>query len=1569
MESSRMRKAQVKWKAAVSGMLAVVLLLGSVFAGGPMLKRASASTGGGLLVNGGYEELSGGGFPQNWSTWVSSGTPSFASDEAVFAEGKRSLRISASSASRGTAFQVVLLQPSQKGKTYRLRQWIRTEDVTGAGAFSRIFLTNESGSRAGNLIELKKLTGTGGWTLTEGFVSVPNDANIAGIKVENFFETGTGTAWFDGAELEPADGTANTVVNGGFEVGGSSGLPAGWSSWVPIGTPAIGVDSSVYRSGAASLKVESQTTGRAAVIQTIPLSPSQLGNAFKAEAWAKTLDVTGSALARLQYVNSSGARVGDLVMLGSVTGTEEDWTKLEKITIVPANSAIVGVKLELFFEQGTGTVWFDDVRFAPWIPLQSIALDKDELVMEAGDTATLAVLATPANASDASVAWSSSQPEVATVAAGIVTAHANGLAVVAATSVDGNHKGEAIVIVGGTDTIIAEDAAVQTDENGYIQGQADAVSTMGYPLSYSLLSRPKHGLADVTASGAWSYYPDEGYSGEDGFVIAIQDGEGGFAITRIHVQVIGVNAAPEAQEGIHPTDKNKTVNAAVIASDADDDALSYTLVEAPLHGEAALQSDGKWTYTPDLDYTGADSFTVKVEDGNGGTAEALMRVYTAPTSDEIIASLKAAHPHNGHPRLLATEDDFQRMIGLLDTDERFAEWAERAIGEADQLLTQPVRDYNKPDGLRLDSSSSARIVSLAFAYRLTGKVAYAERAWLELEHVSGAAYPDWSPQHYLDTAAMTYGVAIGYDWLYDYMTQSQRDTVRQAIVDKGLTPAVPMYLEKTYWWVYNRDNWNFVCNAGMAIGALAIADEEEELSGLILREAFKSIQYGLPQYAPDGSAKEGPSYWEYGTIYLIYFLAGLDSTFGHDFGFSEREGLAETPLYPLHIAGPEGTFNYFDNAETLIPGRALLWFANHHNKPEYTWYHEFAAERRIQPGLYDALWYRPELYGANPPQELDRKMEIPRAVTMRSDWDDPNALFVGFKGGMNGAPHGDLDTGSFIFDANGVRWALDIGKEDYNLPGYWNMGETGQRWTYYRKRAEGHNTLQISPSTGPDQDVDSISEVTDTSFNETGGAFAVADLTPAYRKSAASVKRGVALLDERRQFLVQDEIKAKVPSEVYWFMHTRAAIEIAADGQSALLTQDGRQLWVNIEAPAKASFTVMDAAPLPSSPNPSGQTPNLGVKKLAIHMNDVRNETISVRMVPLMPGETPPSDTREVVPIQDWTIENGELASLSALTVDGQSLEEFKPIRYVYEVELENGETQPPVIGAAAEGYDVTVQQASGVPGVARIEVVDPQGVAKRTVYYVDFKHRVSYGIPDNRPVFESVSVSASSHDGNVPENTLDGNMASRWSASGEQWIQYDLGVVREVGAISIAYYVGNTRTSFFKVEVSQDGEAWQQVFSGKSSGETADHEVFAFAPTDGRYVRITGFGNNQNAWNSMSEVKLYGKETVPVLAQAILICDECDGIPRKDSVPLQVKLLLAGGRELDPSEAKLAFYSTDKKVAEVKDGFIHTQKTGQAEIWVEATFRGVPVVSERISVTVAKKNGNGSEAKENEEE
>ncbi|WP_273126967.1 CBM96 family carbohydrate-binding protein [Bacillus weihaiensis] len=121
-------------------------------------------------------------------------------------------------------------------------------------------------------------------------------------------------------------------------------------------------------------------------------------------------------------------------------------------------------------------------------------------------------------------------------------------------------------------------------------------------------------------------------------------------------------------------------------------------------------------------------------------------------------------------------------------------------------------------------------------------------------------------------------------------------------------------------------------------------------------------------------------------------------------------------------------------------------------------------------------------------------------------------------------------------------------------------------------------------------------------------------------------------------------------------------------------------------------------------------------------------------------------------------------------------------------------------------------------------------------------------------------SVDASGHDGNFPENTLDDNLETRWSAQGEgQWISYNLGTPQKVGYLGIAFSKGDSRQSSISIEMSNDGEAWKEVYSqSQSSGTTLGMEVFDIEDTEGQYVRIVGYGNSSNDWNSVTVVQIY---------------------------------------------------------------------------------------------------------------
>lgn len=130
-------------------------------------------------------------------------------------------------------------------------------------------------------------------------------------------------------------------------------------------------------------------------------------------------------------------------------------------------------------------------------------------------------------------------------------------------------------------------------------------------------------------------------------------------------------------------------------------------------------------------------------------------------------------------------------------------------------------------------------------------------------------------------------------------------------------------------------------------------------------------------------------------------------------------------------------------------------------------------------------------------------------------------------------------------------------------------------------------------------------------------------------------------------------------------------------------------------------------------------------------------------------------------------------------------------------------------------------------------------------------------GTPGTLPVS---AVDASGHDGNLPANTLDDNLATRWSAQGVGvWIRYDLGATRTVTKVAIAWYRGDQRRSDFQLQVSTDGTSWTTVVDRESSGAGNQPETYDFTDRSARYVRVVGHGNEDNDWTSITEVDIYG--------------------------------------------------------------------------------------------------------------
>lgn len=120
------------------------------------------------------------------------------------------------------------------------------------------------------------------------------------------------------------------------------------------------------------------------------------------------------------------------------------------------------------------------------------------------------------------------------------------------------------------------------------------------------------------------------------------------------------------------------------------------------------------------------------------------------------------------------------------------------------------------------------------------------------------------------------------------------------------------------------------------------------------------------------------------------------------------------------------------------------------------------------------------------------------------------------------------------------------------------------------------------------------------------------------------------------QVVLQDEIEADAPADLWWFAHTQADVKLNDSATLATLTINGKQLQARLMSPPGARFQVMDATPLPSSPQPAKQNPNTGMRKLAIHLPGTSKTRIAVAFVPVVAGA--PDVPLSLKPLSEWSV-------------------------------------------------------------------------------------------------------------------------------------------------------------------------------------------------------------------------------------------------------------------------------------------------------------------------------------------
>ncbi len=176
---------------------------------------------------------------------------------------------------------------------------------------------------------------------------------------------------------------------------------------------------------------------------------------------------------------------------------------------------------------------------------------------------------------------------------------------------------------------------VTTDEDIAYSGNFTAVDANGDALTYSLVGTGvSHGSLTLTPQGAWTYTPATDYNGPDSFQVVVSDGRGGSDTLTVNIGVTPVNDAPTSADQTLTTAEDVDVNGVVSGADVDGDSLSYSIEGSPANGTVTLNSlTGAFTYTPNTDYNGSDSFVVLISDGNGGTTLSTITVGVTPVPD------------------------------------------------------------------------------------------------------------------------------------------------------------------------------------------------------------------------------------------------------------------------------------------------------------------------------------------------------------------------------------------------------------------------------------------------------------------------------------------------------------------------------------------------------------------------------------------------------------------------------------------------------------------------------------------------------------------------------------------------------------------------------------------------------------------------------------------------------------------------------------------------------------------------------------------------------------------------
>ncbi len=563
-----------------------------------------------------------------------------------------------------------------------------------------------------------------------------------------------------------------------------------------------------------------------------------------------------------------------------------------------------------------------------------------------------------------------------------------------------------------------------------------------------------------------------------------------------------------------------------------------------------------------------------------------------------------------HPRLVFTAGEEVAVKKTISESKPVMAVHERIMKYADETLTEPTAFYRK-NGKRLLGVSRQvlrRVTHLSYAYRMTKDERYAVRALQEMK--AACRFDNWNPSHFLDTGEMTMAIAIGYDWLYGWLTPADKKELMRGIVKNGFEAADERTLNMG-------NNWNSVCNAGITYGALALFEEMPDVAKKHIEKTMVNNPVCLEVYGPDGGYPEGYNYWSYGTSFQVMLMEGLQTALGTDGGLSQYPGVLQSARFEQYMCTPTGSsFNFYDTVNRMQCNTMEFWFARQLNDPSLLYLEiqnidnpdlVFEEDNRLLPML-PIFASRIDLSKISKPTSSFwfNRGKTPVFI-YRGGWDSKEDTYFAIKGGTASSSHAHMDAGTFVFEKNGERWAADLGSQNYlslesrNVD-LWNMEQNSQRWEVFRYNNRVHNTLTVDNQL---TNVAGKAEIVKT-FQTKSKKGAVVDLTPVYEGQLQSAVR-TAVLDAKDNLTITDKVRTGSDEAlIAWRMVTAADARIVGDN-CIELTLNGKKMLLTVKSPAKVEMKVWS-----NEPEHDYDSPNPGTVRVGFEVKAKANSNITL---------------------------------------------------------------------------------------------------------------------------------------------------------------------------------------------------------------------------------------------------------------------------------------------------------------------------------------------------------------------